>query len=98
MSSGCIRKCRACGGGMCSPTRSPPAWRVMCTETRAECEGRRGCGTNEQTKGGTMKRVILLSAAVASTAALAGPEKIKFPADYLKGELYQTLDRPDNKQ
>jgi plastocyanin len=46
-----------------------------------------------------MKRsIVLLSAAVASSAALAGPEKIKFPADYLKGELYQTLDRPDNKQ
>ena len=27
-----------------------------------------------------------------------GPEKIKFPSDYLKGVLYQTLDRPDNKQ
>jgi plastocyanin len=45
-----------------------------------------------------MKHIVLLSAVFASTAALAGPEKIKFPSDYLKGELYQTLDRPDNKQ
>ena len=45
-----------------------------------------------------MKRIVLLSAVLASTAALAGPEKIKFPSDYLKGVLYQTLDRPDNKQ
>jgi plastocyanin len=35
---------------------------------------------------------------LASSAAVAGPEKIKFPNDYLKGQLYQTLDRPDNKQ
>lgn len=27
-----------------------------------------------------------------------GPENIKFPSDYLKGVLYQTLDRPDSKQ
>jgi plastocyanin len=45
-----------------------------------------------------MMRIVLLSAVFASTAALAGPEKIKFPSDYLKGDLYQTLDRPDNKQ
>ena len=32
---------------------------------------------------------------LASSAAVAGPEKIKFPNDYLKGQLYQTLDRPD---
>ena len=30
--------------------------------------------------------------------ALAGPEKISFPSDYLRGVLYQTLDRPDTKQ
>ena len=41
---------------------------------------------------------MLVPGAVASTAAFAGPEKIKFPSDYLKGVLYQTLDRPDNKQ
>jgi plastocyanin len=45
-----------------------------------------------------MKKVLLVVAALASTAAYAGPEKIKFPSDYLKGVLYQTLDRPDNKQ
>jgi plastocyanin len=43
-------------------------------------------------------QLVLLSAMVASTAAVAGPEKIKFPSDYLKGVLYQTLDRPDTKQ
>ena len=31
-------------------------------------------------------------------SAWAGPDKIKFPHDYLKGVLYQTLDRHDNKQ
>lgn len=45
-----------------------------------------------------MKRIALLMAAAFSTAAFAGPEKIKFPSDYLRGVLYQTLDRPDNKQ
>ena len=46
-----------------------------------------------------MKPVFLLLALAAlSTAVLAGPEKIKFPSDYRKGVLYQTLDRPDNKQ
>jgi len=44
-----------------------------------------------------MNRIAILLAFV-STAAVAGPEKIKFPNDYLKGVLYQTLDRPDNKQ
>ena len=42
--------------------------------------------------------LLLVAATVASTAAVAGPEKIKFPSDYLKGVLYQTLDRPDSKQ
>jgi hypothetical protein len=43
-------------------------------------------------------QLVVLSCVFASTAAFAGPEKIKFPSDYLKGTLYQTLDRPDNKQ
>jgi plastocyanin len=43
-------------------------------------------------------QIVLLSGVLASTAAVAGPEKIKFPSDYLKGVLYQTLDRPDVKQ
>jgi len=42
--------------------------------------------------------LTLVLASFVSTAALAGPEKIKFPSDYLKGVLYQTLDRPDTKQ
>jgi len=45
-----------------------------------------------------MRKALLVLGAVASTAVIAGPEKIKFPSDYLKGTLYQTLDRPDNKQ
>ncbi len=43
-------------------------------------------------------RLCLLSLAIASAGAVAGPEKIKFPDNYLKGQLYQTLDRPDVKQ
>jgi plastocyanin len=42
--------------------------------------------------------LFFLSAFAVSTAAVAGPEKISFPQDYLKGVLYQTLDRPDSKQ
>jgi plastocyanin len=42
--------------------------------------------------------LLLLALAALSTGAVAGPEKIKFPNDYAKGVLYQTLDRPDNKQ
>ena len=45
-----------------------------------------------------MKKIALLLACVVPGVVLAGPEKIKFPSDYLKGVLYQTLDRPDNKQ
>ncbi len=45
-----------------------------------------------------MNKIALLAAGLVSTVAYAGPEKIKFPNDYLKGVLYQTLDRPDNKQ
>jgi len=43
-------------------------------------------------------KFLLVVAAFFSTTAVAGPEKIKFPSDYLKGVLYQTLDRPDTKQ
>ena len=45
-----------------------------------------------------MKSIVLLGALCLCGSAFAGPEKIKFPSDYLKGVLYQTLDRPDNKQ
>jgi plastocyanin len=45
-----------------------------------------------------MKKTITIIFACASTAAFAGPEKIRFPTDYLKGVLYQTLDRHDTKQ
>ena len=43
-------------------------------------------------------KLLVLGGALISTAVIAGPEKIKFPSDYLKGVLYQTLDRPDSKQ
>jgi hypothetical protein len=42
-----------------------------------------------------MKKIALLVAGLACTAAYAGPEKIKYPSNYLKGVLYQTLDRSD---
>jgi plastocyanin len=45
-----------------------------------------------------MNKIAISLMAVFSTAAVAGPEKIKFPSDYLRGVLYQTLDRPDGKQ
>ena len=45
-----------------------------------------------------MNKIIVAALVGFSTAAVAGPEKIKFPSDYLKGVLYQTLDRPDTKQ
>jgi plastocyanin len=46
-----------------------------------------------------MKSKLLLAAVLcAAGCAIAGPEKIQFPSNYLKGVLYQTLDRPDVKQ
>jgi hypothetical protein len=36
-----------------------------------------------------MKKIALLVAGLACTAAYAGPEKIKYPSNYLKGVLYQ---------
>jgi plastocyanin len=45
-----------------------------------------------------MNKVAIFLMASFSTAAVAGPDKIKFPSDYLRGVLYQTLDRPDSKQ
>ena len=56
------------------------------------------CGTAELKGEDDETSIAGAGALFASTAAFAGPEKIKFPTDYLKGELYQTLDRPDNKQ
>ena len=44
------------------------------------------------------KTLLAVCGLLVSTAVFAGPEKIKFPSDYLRGVLYQTLDRPDNKQ
>ena len=41
---------------------------------------------------------LALCALFACAAAHAGPEKVQFPNDYLKGVLYQTLDRPDTQQ
>jgi plastocyanin len=45
-----------------------------------------------------MNKVVFAGIVFFSTTVVAGPEKIKFPSDYLKGVLYQTLDRPDTKQ
>ena len=42
--------------------------------------------------------LTILAGAVLAGNSWAGPEKIKFPSDYLKGVLYQTVDRHDVKQ
>ena len=46
----------------------------------------------------TLKILFAVALLGCCAAALAGPEKIKFPSDYLKGVLYQTVDRADVKQ
>ena len=45
-----------------------------------------------------MKPILLLPSVVFSTFAFAGPDKIKFPSNYLKGVRYQNVDRADIKQ
>ena len=40
----------------------------------------------------------LFAAIVAAVAVRAGPDNVKFPANYAKGVLYHTVDRADNKQ
>jgi plastocyanin len=45
-----------------------------------------------------MKATLFIGLALVTSAAIAGPDKIQFPGNYLRGVLYQTLDRPDNKQ
>lgn len=42
--------------------------------------------------------VGIIAAGAVGIASAQAPEKIKYPADYLKGTLYGTVDRPDNKQ
>jgi plastocyanin len=42
--------------------------------------------------------VGLIAAGTAGFTSAQAPEKIKYPADYLKGTLYATVDRPDTKQ
>jgi plastocyanin len=44
------------------------------------------------------KTAIALSLFLAPAAAFSGPDNVKFPSDYLKGDLYATLDRADTKQ
>ena len=53
----------------------------------------------------TMDRKFTVATAIAIVAALtaavsvrAAADKIMFPADYAKGKVYVTLDRPENKQ
>src|SRR5262245_16079100 len=95
--SACTLKCRAYGRGMCSRTMWPPAWCAMPTAIPAGCAALPGCGTRG---GRAMKYTVLATAVGAALAfnAWAGPEKIKFPSNYLKGVLYQTVDRADIKQ
>jgi plastocyanin len=45
-----------------------------------------------------MKGFALAALWLFALSAYAGPEKIKYPSDYLRGVLYQTLDRHDVKQ
>jgi hypothetical protein len=40
----------------------------------------------------------LFAAIVLTAAVRAGPDNVKFPANYAKGILYHTVDRADNKQ
>jgi Cytochrome P460 len=42
--------------------------------------------------------VAAIAAVSLSVAVRAGGDKVAFPADYAKGVLYATVDRPDNKQ
>ena len=44
------------------------------------------------------RTAAIVLACTAAGAALAGPEKIDPPYNYLKGERYGTVDRPDIKQ
>jgi plastocyanin len=44
------------------------------------------------------KTMLLLCVLAVSTGSAAGPDKIVFPSSYLKGMLYQTVDRADVKQ
>src|SRR5687767_5316033 len=81
---------------MCSPTGWRRGCRRRCTGTRAGYGVRLGFGMTNGRR--TMRSILLVLGALASAAAFAGPEKIKFPSDYLKGVLYQTLDRTDTKQ
>src|SRR6266436_9082557 len=53
----------------------------------------------------TIGRKCTIATVVATVAALtaavsvrAGGDKIMFPAEYAKGAVYLTLDRPENKQ
>ncbi len=40
----------------------------------------------------------IVAAATAVDLVRAGGDKVAFPADYAKGVVYMTLDRPENKQ
>ncbi|HWN51539.1 MAG TPA: hypothetical protein VNO18_17265, partial [Xanthobacteraceae bacterium] len=53
----------------------------------------------------TIDRKFTIATTIATVAVLtaaasvrAGGEKIMFPAEYTKGAVYMTLDRPENKQ
>ena len=53
----------------------------------------------------TIDRKFTIATVVAAVTALttavsvrAGGDKIMFPAEYTKGAVYMTLDRPENKQ
>jgi hypothetical protein len=42
--------------------------------------------------------LVTVAGLAATVSARAGGDKIVFPAEYTKGVVYMTLDRPENKQ
>ena len=46
----------------------------------------------------TITAVVVVAGAAAVELVRAGGDKVGFPADYAKGVVYMTLDRPENKQ
>src|SRR5262249_25613948 len=46
----------------------------------------------------TIASIAAVAALTATVSVRAGGDKVVFPADYAKGVLFTTVDRPDNKQ
>src|SRR5262249_6816210 len=82
------RHTSGCGRGA---VRATPCYNSSIAQTREE----------DMRRASITKRASVLAvvgvAALAVTAR-AGGDKVAFPADYAKGVVYMTLDRPENKQ